>query len=148
MFYRWVQICKKCTEISDNGEFFRVNEWNFHTSTFRSLINAVKHAPDGNQFDTDFSQENGFQWDLYIKNYMLGIRKFILKDDLSTLPVAKTKVYRQVYMYTQWAIRMLFFCTVLEKIYKKLIFTRLYHKNIFIYIAFSNFAAPHSTILF
>lgn len=96
LLYRWVKICKKCTEISDNGEFFRVNEWDFQTLTFCCLINAVKHATDGNQFDIDFSTENGFQWDLYVKNYMLGIRRFILKDDLSTLPVAKTKVYRQV----------------------------------------------------
>lgn len=33
-------------------------------------------------------------WNAYIENYVLGARKFLLNEDMSTLPAAKTNLKR------------------------------------------------------
>lgn len=89
-----LRICRKIARAAKNGEFFALNEWNFHTTTIKSLAEAVRNAEDGENFNLDLSEENGFHWDPYVKTYLLGIRQHILKDDLSSLNRAKAKLNR------------------------------------------------------
>ncbi|KAF5281903.1 hypothetical protein FQR65_LT14487 [Abscondita terminalis] len=89
-----LRICKKIARAAKNGEFFALNEWNFHTSTVGDLVSAVKNAQDGDNFNVELSKANGFDWGPYIKTYLLGIRKYILKDDMSSLNRAKAKLNR------------------------------------------------------
>jgi fatty acyl-CoA reductase len=42
-------------------------------------------------FDFDVSQIN---WDQYVKHYVLGIRKYILKDSSDTIPSARKKLQK------------------------------------------------------
>ncbi|KAK9753897.1 Male sterility protein [Popillia japonica] len=65
---------------------------NFHTTTVKELHQAVESAEDGDNFNIDMSQEKGFDWDPYVKDFMLGIRQYVLKDDLSSLPKARVKM--------------------------------------------------------
>lgn len=58
------------------------------------LVEAVKHAQDGDKFNVDLRESNGFSWDCYVKDFMLGVRKFVLKDDISSLSKAKIKLNR------------------------------------------------------
>lgn len=89
-----LKICSKFATAAKAGEFFALNEWNFRNSTMNSLIEAVENAEDGANYNIDVSKGNGFDWDSYVKTYMLGIRQYVLKDDLESLPSAKTKLNR------------------------------------------------------
>jgi len=89
-----LRICRKIARAAKNGEFFALNEWNFHTNTVKSLQEALNNAEDGDNFNIDLSESNGFHWDPYVKTYLLGIRQYILKDDLSSLTRAKAKLNR------------------------------------------------------
>ncbi|XP_031330549.1 putative fatty acyl-CoA reductase CG5065 [Photinus pyralis] len=89
-----LKICRKIARAAKNGEFFALNEWHFHTDTTKDLVRAVKRTEDGENFRIDLSEDGGFVWDPYVKTYLLGIRKYILKDDLSSLGRAKIKLRR------------------------------------------------------
>lgn len=89
-----LKISRKFAKAVETGTFFAVNGWNFHTQTIRSLHEAVRYAEDGENFNVDITPENGFKWDEYINAFMLGIRQYVLKDDLSSLPAAKVKMNR------------------------------------------------------
>lgn len=92
--YSMLRISRKFERAAKAGTFFAINEWNFHAETVKSLVEAVKYAEDGDNFNVDLRKETGFVWDSYISNFMLGIRQYVLKDDLSSLPMSKTKMNR------------------------------------------------------
>ncbi|CAH1107706.1 unnamed protein product [Psylliodes chrysocephalus] len=89
-----LKISKKFYDALLAGSHFSTNEWRFEDSTMRSLIKAVNAAPDGKYFETDIDDSNGFSWEEYVKNFNLGVRQYILKDDLSSLEQAKIKLNR------------------------------------------------------
>lgn len=85
-------ISRKFARAAKAGEFCSLNQWNFHTETMLSLVGAVKAAKDGHEYTIDMGTESGFCWETYNKNYMLGIRQYVLKDDMSSLPQARAKL--------------------------------------------------------
>lgn len=87
-----LKISKKFARAAKAGEFFALNEFNFHANNVKNLAEAIKNAEDGQHFSVDMSKENGFNWDPYVEDYMLGIRQYVLKDDLSSLTKAKAKL--------------------------------------------------------
>ncbi|KAK9874385.1 hypothetical protein WA026_002732 [Henosepilachna vigintioctopunctata] len=90
-----LKISNKFYHALDAGKFFSTNEWNFDTHTMASLCEAVKNAEDGENFEMDIHKNHtGFDWDTYVKNFMIGVRQYVLKDDLSSLPAARTKLNR------------------------------------------------------
>lgn len=66
-----------------------MHEWDFETTNVKDLLQEVRQAKDGDEFHVDVSTMN---WDEYIKQYMFGIRKYVLKDDLESLPNARRTV--------------------------------------------------------
>lgn len=64
------------------GEFFAMHEWEFEVTNVHELINEIKKAHDRDEFSCDVAKVN---WDQYLKMFVLGIRKYILKDDDTTL---------------------------------------------------------------
>lgn len=82
-----------------------MNEWNFDTKKFQQLTQTTKQAKDGNDFNSDMSKMN---WDSYVETYMLGIRKYVLKDELDSLPSARRKVIRLFWIRTIFQIGLLF----------------------------------------
>ena len=86
---RLSQACHNNNNHLFKGTFFAMHEWHFDTTNVKELIKEVNAADDGELFNIDIRTMN---WDDYLKNYMLGIRKFILKDDLRTLSDARKKV--------------------------------------------------------
>ncbi|XP_017783692.1 PREDICTED: putative fatty acyl-CoA reductase CG5065 [Nicrophorus vespilloides] len=87
-------ISKKFERACKAGEFCSLNEWDFKVENLRQLHSDVNRAEDGENFNVDMSKENGFTWEKYTHDFMLGIRQYVLKDDLSSLPHAKTKLNR------------------------------------------------------
>lgn len=88
------KIARRYKMAADTGEFFARNEYEFETTNVKDLLYEISHAEDGNEFMCDVKQLN---WDEYLKSYVCGIRKYILKDDNSSLDVARCTVKR----YTQ-----------------------------------------------
>lgn len=66
-----------------------MHEWNFITTNVEELLQAVRQAKDGDEFQIDVSTMN---WEEYIRQYMFGIRKYVLKDDLESLTKARRTV--------------------------------------------------------
>nr|XP_022899728.1 putative fatty acyl-CoA reductase CG5065 [Onthophagus taurus]XP_022899729.1 putative fatty acyl-CoA reductase CG5065 [Onthophagus taurus] len=86
-------------------EYFTTHEWQFEDNNVRTLTMAMSDS-DRKEFCFDVSQIN---WEEYIENYVLGIRKFIFKEDLDTLPKARKHMAR---LY--WFYRLLQVVTVLS----------------------------------
>ncbi|KAL3270557.1 hypothetical protein HHI36_021095 [Cryptolaemus montrouzieri] len=90
-----LKISNKFYQALDAGKFFSTNEWNFDTHTLAALSVAVKNAEDGENFGMDINKgTTNFDWDPYVKNFMIGVRQYVLKDDMTSLPAAKTKLNR------------------------------------------------------
>lgn len=66
-----------------------MHEWKFETANVIELLQELHGAKDGAEFRMDISTMN---WDEYIRNYMLGIRKYVLKDDNGTLGNARKQI--------------------------------------------------------
>lgn len=71
------------------GRYFAQKEWKMISNSISELIAAVDGAKDGNDFEINV---NSFKWQDYMQTCWLGIRKYILKDDLSSLEPARSKV--------------------------------------------------------
>lgn len=59
-----------------------MHEWEFEVSNVNELVNEIRKTSDHEEFKCDVAKIN---WDEYLKMFVLGIRKYVLKDDESTL---------------------------------------------------------------
>lgn len=74
---------------ADTGEFFAMHEWDFKVGNVKELIDEIDVASDGDDFACNVKRLN---WDQYLKNYVCGIRKYVLKDDEKTLKQARRTI--------------------------------------------------------
>ncbi|CAB3257568.1 unnamed protein product [Arctia plantaginis] len=81
-------------------QYYTTKEWNFKNSNYKGLRQRVTKEDDV-LFFTDLSV---IEPDTYLKNYVLGIREFVCKEDPSTLPRAK-----KLHMIRYFADRILKF---------------------------------------
>lgn len=85
-----LKIAKRFKLAADTGEFFAMHQWNFDIKNLKRIISAAQQTQhDSQEFNCDMSN---MDWDDYVKNHMLGIRKYVLKDDLSSLTNARRKL--------------------------------------------------------
>lgn len=87
------KIAKRYKMAADTGEFFAMHEYNFEVNNVKDLLQEISNAQDGDEFMSDVKQLN---WDSYLKSYVIGIRKYILKDDDTTLERARRTLSRLV----------------------------------------------------
>lgn len=66
-----------------------MNEWQFEISNVRELNMEINKTIDRNEFTCDVTNIN---WDEYLKTFVLGIRKYVLKDDDSTLEKSRNLI--------------------------------------------------------
>lgn len=85
------KIARRFKTAAKAGEYFATNQWEFRENNLRSLNSAVSKTQDAPRFLTDIST---MDWPAYIEVYMLGIRKYVLRDGLETLPYARRKLHR------------------------------------------------------
>lgn len=85
-----MKICDRFKKAARTGEFFALHEWIFCCENQKSLYIDMT-GKDQSLFTTDVSQ---IYWDDYVKQYIMGIRKFILKDSIDTLAFARTRLKR------------------------------------------------------
>ncbi|XP_026464308.1 putative fatty acyl-CoA reductase CG5065 [Ctenocephalides felis] len=84
------KIARRFKTAAKAGEYFATNQWEFRENNLRSLNSAVSKTQDAPRFLTDIST---MDWPAYIEVYMLGIRKYVLRDGLETLPYARRKLH-------------------------------------------------------
>lgn len=73
-------------------EYFTTNEWTFVNKNQLSLCDAFPNE----DVDKFFCDVRRIHWPTYMETYILGVRKFLLKEDPSTLPLARIKLRRWV----------------------------------------------------
>jgi len=89
--YRMMKISKRLERAARNGRFFALNEWKFYAENMIELIKFMETSEDCDTFNVDIKN---LDWDIYLHQYILGIRKYILKDNLDTLNKARNRVSR------------------------------------------------------
>lgn len=90
-FSRMLKIYNRFKLAAKTGEFFALHQWNFASDNVQCLQQALDNSADQELFNVDISMLN---WDAYIKKYIQGIRKYVLKDPVETIPSARKKLYR------------------------------------------------------
>ncbi|XP_052863077.1 putative fatty acyl-CoA reductase CG5065 [Anopheles cruzii] len=103
------KIARRFQRAADTGEYFAMHEWTFRNDNLRRLGARVGQDADGAEFRTDVS---GLDWPAYIEAYMLGIRRYVLKDELDSLGQARAKLHRLL-----WVKRILQLATLLLAYY-------------------------------
>jgi fatty acyl-CoA reductase len=83
--------------------FFRNNDWHF---TSENLVNLRDKMASVDRKMFNFNVED-IKWQAYIHNYIHGLRKYILKEDDSTIVGARRRLRRITVFYS--AIRILSF---------------------------------------
>ncbi|KAL3270571.1 hypothetical protein HHI36_021108 [Cryptolaemus montrouzieri] len=93
---RMVKIYTSIQKFSSTLALFAVNEWKYTNDNTQALWNNLSPI-DKKLFDFSLSQEN-FNWNSYISILGGGVRLYLLKDNMETIPKA-IKKYRKLYIY-------------------------------------------------
>lgn len=80
----------KVTKLTDVLAFFVLREWEFTNGNVKKLWNELS-VKDKEEFPFDIKKVD---WETYHINQLYGIRKYVLKEDLATLPAARRKYFR------------------------------------------------------
>lgn len=87
-----LKFAKRFKLAIDTGTFFAMHEFNFESKNLQRISRAAHETQlDANEFNCDLSK---MDWDAYMEKFMMGIRTFVLKDDISSLPNARKKLQR------------------------------------------------------
>lgn len=71
-------------KFSEVISYFSLQSWTFHDDNTRSLANKLSKL-DQSLFKFDVAKLN---WNEYFKKHVLGIRLYIIKDTMDTVPEA------------------------------------------------------------
>lgn len=98
-----VKIQKKIFAATIAVEFFFKNEWQWENSNFRNLYQNLSTS-DKHLF---YFNASVIDYPIYLKNWIFGSRKYVLKEDQSTIPAAKVKL--NIFYWIDWFVRFLFY---------------------------------------
>ena len=70
-------------------KFFGQHEWTFHQDNVTNMIQKVKLLKDRDTVKLDLCD---MDWKKYIRTYMTGIEKFILKEDSKSIDAAQRRL--------------------------------------------------------
>lgn len=88
--YRLVRIHQRLQKAVSCLEFFTTHEWKFKNTNVQKLFSEL----DPNDQKTFYFDVSRLEWRSYIESYILGTRRFVLKDDPNTIPSAKKQLKR------------------------------------------------------
>jgi len=91
--FRMVRAVEKLHKAITSLEDFTTRQWQFKCNNVLALSKELQGS-DKETFAFDIRQ---LHWPTYWEDYVLGMRKFILKEDHSSLPVARKKLNRLYY---------------------------------------------------
>ncbi|KAI5640427.1 male sterility protein domain-containing protein [Phthorimaea operculella] len=84
-----VNIQKRINDGMKTIQYYTTKEWYFTNNNFRALRDRISKEDD----ETFYTDVSGVDPDLYLRDYVLGARQFVCKEDPSTLPRAQ-KIHR------------------------------------------------------
>ncbi|XP_039313020.1 putative fatty acyl-CoA reductase CG5065 [Solenopsis invicta] len=91
-----LKIIKRIDLSAQTGEFFSTNEWKWNISNMTTLMKVVSEQEISRNFEVNIQNVD---WDMYLQRYILGIRKYILKENLDTLPYARSRLNKLYWMH-------------------------------------------------
>ncbi|XP_052738814.1 putative fatty acyl-CoA reductase CG5065 [Bicyclus anynana] len=91
-----IKIEKRLRKGAEMLQYYTSRNWVFKNEYFRSLKDQITQE-ENDIFYTDMSK---MDYNYYLKSYHLGIREFIAKEDLSTLPQARRLMTWYALCYT------------------------------------------------
>nr|XP_032525856.1 putative fatty acyl-CoA reductase CG5065 [Danaus plexippus plexippus] len=91
-----MKLARRFKMAAATGEYFANHEWQFSVSELTALHDEASVASDAGAFS---HWPGHFNWESYIGSYMLGIRRFILKDSIDSLPQARNKLNRLYWVH-------------------------------------------------
>lgn len=90
-----IRIYKKIYKFNDILKYFNKREWNFKNDNTVRLWQKLSSA-DKQVFSFDLSS---LDWNEFFEKQIIGLRVYLVKDDLSTIPQAKIKHRRLKYLH-------------------------------------------------
>ena len=84
-----MKLAKRVERATHTYSFFATHEWKFSSDNMNDLSKKVKALNDSSRFNTDM---HGFDLETYGRNYMLGIRKYILNESLENISKARRRL--------------------------------------------------------
>lgn len=84
--FSMVHVQKKIAVGMDVLAFFTMNDWNFRSKNFQSLV-KIQSPEEYKMFNID--TENAGDTLTYLRNSLIGGREYCARDPLSTVPKAK-----------------------------------------------------------
>ncbi|XP_064483362.1 fatty acyl-CoA reductase 1-like [Ornithodoros turicata] len=117
------KLFNKLYKVMVSLEYFTTHEWKFHCGNILILMKQLS-PEDRKLFSVDL---RSIDWGSYFKNYVLGARKFILKDDPTTVYEARLTL-RRLYIYEKLGLlAVLFFVgrLIAGKLHRKILTTTL-----------------------
>lgn len=90
-----LRIQNKLDKAAKCLEYFSTQEWRFLDDNVREL-NASLSLEDRRLFSFDVTE---IDWPKYIADYVLGIRSFIFKEQVSSLPQARKRLYKMLWIH-------------------------------------------------
>jgi fatty acyl-CoA reductase len=117
--------------------FFITNEWYFASQNLVNLHESMS-ASDKKTLNIDIRE---LDWQSYFENYSLGVRKYLLKEDLSKVPQARKNAYR--YKLVKNTLSMAFVAFVVRLLVRKTAtFGKLWQRLMTIFVQISRLL-PH-----
>ncbi|XP_015930218.1 putative fatty acyl-CoA reductase CG5065 [Parasteatoda tepidariorum] len=89
----YVSMVRRMERAAGYLQYFTTKEWTFRSNNYLHL-RELQSARDRKEFDIDIRP---IEWTPYLESYVLGVRKYILGEDDSTLPAARKKINRLYY---------------------------------------------------
>uniref|UniRef100_H2Y509 Fatty acyl-CoA reductase C-terminal domain-containing protein n=1 Tax=Ciona savignyi TaxID=51511 RepID=H2Y509_CIOSA len=87
---KMVKLNRKLTTGMDVMEYFFTNEWRWKQTNTTRLRQSLA-ARDQKNFNFD---ARSFSWSDQIRNYVIGTRKYLVKEDMGKYPEARKSVQR------------------------------------------------------
>lgn len=122
-----MKIATKFQKAAIAGTFFAMKEWVFETHNLKQLMADVNAAKDGDEFNCNMED---LDWEKYVENFTLGIRKYVLKDSTESLPCARRKVKRYIFYCCTFSIENI----VSFRFYYRLLWVKRFMQMLILYI--------------
>lgn len=98
-----VRLYGKAHHAMECLEFYTTHQWNFVSQNPGRLMEKLCRA-DRDIFNFDV---RSIDWKTYIQTYVCGVRQFILKDDLASLPAAKSRLTKMYWIMILFRLLLL-----------------------------------------
>lgn len=105
-----MKLCNRMIKAINALEYFMLRDWTFSNLNVRNLWSSLKPV-DQQAFQFDISE---LDWQEYILYYQMGCKKFIMKEDLSSLPTAKKtlRILYWLHRFTQLMLAYAAWCLI------------------------------------